>query len=135
MGQGIADNQKAVSEMTELRDAEKAENEARIQTATEGQTAVNLALTTLKAYYEKGAFVQYTPPNADREGLTVADRAPESFSGEYHGNGAAGKGIIGILDVILSDFDRTIAKTNADETANQATFEKDTKELADDTET
>jgi len=131
----ISDNQKAISEMTELRDAEKAENEARIQTASEGQTAVNLALSTLKEYYEKGAFVQYTPPNAGRDGLTVADKAPESFSGEYHGNGAAGKGIIGILDVIHSDFERTVEKTTGDEAANQGIFDDNVGDLNGDTET
>lgn len=83
-----------------------------VETAKEGQAAVELALSILKQFYEN-AFIQtgYTPPNADREGLTVADRAPDTFSGTYHGNQDASKGIIGLLDVILSDFERTDRKS------------------------
>jgi predicted nucleic acid-binding Zn-ribbon protein len=129
--QAIADNLKALNEATELRESEKEENSVTIETAKEGQAAVELALSILKQFYEN-AFIQtgYTPPNADREGLTVADRAPETFSGSYHGNQDASKGIIGLLDVILSDFERTVSTTEDEEKTSQtafATFEKDVK--------
>jgi len=122
--QAIADNLKALNEATELRDSEKAENTVTVETAEEGNAAVELALSILKQFYEN-AFIQtgYTPPNADRDGLTVADRAPEAFSGSYHGNQDASKGIIGLLDVILSDFERTIDATNDEERTAQAAFD------------
>jgi len=128
----IADNLKALNEATELRNSEKADNEATIETADEGKAAVELAISILKEFYDN-AFIQtgkYTPPNADRSGKTVADRAPEVFSGEYRGSQGASKGILGLLDVILSDFERTIQKTEASEETAQTgfeTFESDTK--------
>jgi len=130
--QAIADNLKALNEATELREEEKEENRVTVETAKEGKAAVELALGILKDFYGK-AFIQtgYVPPNSDREGLTVADRAPEAFSGTYHGNQDASKGIIGLLDVILSDFERTIATTDEEEKTAQGAFdvfEKDTKD-------
>merc|ERR1719262_1930599 len=128
----IAENLKALNEATELRNSEKADNEATIETAKEGKTAVELAINILKEFYDN-AFIQtgkYVPPNADREGLTVADRAPEVFSGDYHGSQGASKGILGLLDVILSDFERTIDTTEDSEdtaAASFGTFEADTK--------
>merc|ERR1712066_786581 len=100
--------------------------------ADEGSAAVKLALSILKDFYEN-AFVQvnkYVPPNSDREGNTVGDLAPEVFDDKYHGAKSEATGIVGILEVIQSDFDRTIAKTKKDEKASQDafdTFEKDTK--------
>merc|ERR1719276_789067 len=129
----IADNLKALNEATELRNSEKADNEATIETADEGKTAVELAINILKEFYDN-AFIQtgkYVPPNADRSGKTVADRAPEVFSGDYHGSQGASKGILGLLDVILSDFDRTIdTTTEAEDTAQSSfeAFESDTKQ-------
>merc|ERR1719297_110815 len=123
---------KALNEATELRETSKEENTVTLETAKEGKAAVELALSILKQFYEN-AFIQtkYVPPNSDREGLTVADRAPEVFSGTYHGNQDASKGIIGLLDVILSDFERTMSETEQEEATQQEAFElfeKDTKE-------
>ena len=49
--------------------------------------------------------------------------APDTFSGEYHGNQAASKGIIGLLEVILSDFERTIETTDEKEEEAQSEFD------------
>ena len=94
---------------------------------------MELAINILEQFYDN-AFVQtgkYVPPNADREGLTVADRAPETFSNDdYSGKQGESKGIIGLLDVILSDFERTIETTQDEEENAQSaynTFEADTK--------
>lgn len=130
--QAIADNLKALNEATELRESSKEENTVTVETAKEGKAAVELALSILKQFYQP-SFVQtnYVPPNSDREGLTVADRAPEVFSGDYHGNVDASKGIIGLLDVILSDFERTVSATEQEESTEQGAFElfeTDTKE-------
>jgi len=121
----IAENLKALNEATELRNSEKADNEATIETADEGKTAVELAINILKEFYDN-AFIQtgkYVPPNADRSGKTVADRAPEVFSGDYHGSQGASKGIMGLLDVILSDFERTVDTTEDTEDTAQSSFE------------
>merc|ERR1712224_991908 len=113
----IAENLKALNEATELRNSEKADNEATISTAEEGKTAVELAINILKEFYDN-AFIQtgkYVPPNADRSGKTVADRAPEVFSGSYHGSQGASNGI-------LSDFERTIDTTEDAEDSAASSF-------------
>merc|ERR1719213_1273126 len=121
----IAENMKALNEATELRDKEKADNENTLSMSDAGKEAVEFALTTLKEFYEGAAFVQskYTPPAAGRDGKTVGDMAPDAFSGEYHGNQAASKGIIGLLEVILSDFERTLETVEEAEDEAQSKFE------------
>merc|ERR1711862_318864 len=85
------------------------ENEKTIEMSEAGAESVKLALGILKDFYEN-AFVQvnkYVPPDSDREGNTVGDLAPEVFDSKYHGEQDSSKGILGLLEVILSDFDRT----------------------------
>jgi chromosome segregation ATPase len=131
--QAIADNLKSLNEATELRNSEKDENAVTVETATEGKEAVEMAIGVLNEFYNN-AFIQtkYTPPNAGRDGETVGDKAPESFSGTYHGNQDAAKGIVGLLDVILSDFERTISTTNDEETSAQSSFETYEQDIKDD---
>jgi chromosome segregation ATPase len=132
----IAANLKALNEATELRNGEKAENEKTIDESTAGKEAVEYAITVLKEFYEEGGGAEllqskYTPPNSDRSGKTVGDMAPETFSGEYHGAKSNADGIIGLLDVILSDFERTLTATEDQEEKDQTAYEameKDTKE-------
>merc|ERR1719160_1971055 len=122
---------KALNEATELRDSEKADNEKTLSDAAAGKEAVEFALTTLKEFYEGAAFIQtkYTPPVTDSSGGTFADMAPKGFSGSYSGNQQRSKGIIGMLEVILSDFERTLdtVKKSEDEAQSKfQTFESDT---------
>merc|ERR1719238_2019329 len=123
----IAELMKALKEAEELRAAEKAENEKTIAEAEEGLGAVKYALTVLSEFYEN-AFLQYVPPNADRDGKTVSDLAPEIFDDKYHGNQDASKGIIGLLEIIVSDFERTIETTTAEEKAAEEEFQAFKKE-------
>merc|ERR1712224_794634 len=109
----IAELKKALLEATELRAEDKAENEKTIAMSEEGAEAVKLALGILNDFY-KNAFVQtgkYVPPLSDRDGNTVGDLAPEVFDDKYHGSQAESKGIVGILEVILSDFERQNKQT------------------------
>jgi hypothetical protein len=131
--QAIADNLKSLNEATELRNTEKDENEVTVETANEGKEAVEMAIGVLNEFYNN-AFIQtkYTPPNAGRDGETVGDKAPDSFSGDYHGNQDAAKGIVGLLDVILSDFERTISTTTDEENSAQSSFETYEQDIKDD---
>merc|ERR550514_551372 len=103
----IAENNKGLNEATELRNKEREDNKKTLTDAAAGKEAVTFALTTLKEFYEGAAFIQtkYTPPVTDSSGGTFADMAPKGFSGDYSGNQQQSKGIIGMLEVILSDFD------------------------------
>ena len=106
----IADLRKSLFEATELRAKEKAENEKTIADSEAGLEAVKNAIAVLKDFYDN-AFIQFVPKNAGRDGKTVSDLAPDTFSGEYKGNQDAAKGIFGLLEVIQSDFERTIEVT------------------------
>uniref|UniRef100_A0A7S0BB52 Uncharacterized protein n=1 Tax=Pyrodinium bahamense TaxID=73915 RepID=A0A7S0BB52_9DINO len=107
----IAALKKALLEATELRNEESEENKQTIETADEGKASVELALKILKEFYDQTAFqliqTQYVPPDSDREGKTVGDRAPEIFDERYEGAQKSAKGIVGLLEVMLSDFTRT----------------------------
>merc|ERR1719197_531262 len=84
----IAELHKALNEATELRMSEKADNEKTLAEAGAGKEAVELALKVLKDFYEGGASLLqggYVPPNADRDGKSVTDLAPEGWKGEYKG--------------------------------------------------
>merc|ERR1719313_2863743 len=116
----ISELTKGLNEATELRAGEKAENTKTVADSEAGLAGVTKAIGILKDFYDN-AFVQtgasYTPPNADASGKTVGDLAPDTFSGEFKGNQDAAAGIMGQLDVIKSDFERTISQTNSDEDA------------------
>merc|ERR1740123_1992448 len=109
-----------------------------MQDAAAGKEAVKRAIRVLKNFYGDGSFIQrsgYVPPNSDREGKTVADRAPEVFDTEYEGSQEASKGIIGMLEVILADFDRTGTTVEAEEDQAQSDFEDFERVNKQDTET
>jgi len=129
LSEEIAELSKALLEATELRGQESAGNTKTIQDATEGKASVDGAIEILEAYYktEGGAAMlqkgKYVPPNSDRDGSTVDDLAPEmSYSGEYTGVTDASTGVIGLLQVIQTDFQRTIDTVTAAEEAAVTAF-------------
>jgi len=135
LSEEIAQLNKDLREATELRGEERTENEQTIADAEAGVEAIKSAIKVLKGFYDT-AFLQEDPElyrnaKADRDGNTVGDLAPETFSGDYHGDQDSSKGIFGLLDVIQTDYDRTITKTKEDEAKAQTefeTYEKDTKD-------
>jgi len=144
----IAELSKALNEATDLRVEEKATNKKTVADAESGKVAVEQALQVLNDFYggsafvavaQKAAFEPYKAPNSDRGGKTVGDLAPTmSYSGDYTGKGAESKGVIGLLEIILSDFDRTITTVDSEETQSQTDFDKfesDTQTLSTDKKT
>jgi len=128
LSSAIADNMKAQKEATELRADEKKDNTNVMTDAKAGKAAVEYALQVLKQFYDgQGVFVQtsagYVPPNSDRSGKTVEDLAPETFESGYDGRQQASKGIIGLLEVILADFDRTHTTVDAAEATSAGEFQ------------
>merc|ERR1719201_319390 len=103
-----------MAKATEIRQEEKAENTATIKDAGQAQTAVAQALTVLKDFYAKAAeataFVQQQP------------EAPETFDKPYTGMGGEG-GIVGMLEVIESDFARVESETSAAEATAQKEYD------------
>merc|ERR1712174_17013 len=125
LSEDIAMLKKGLMEATELRQKEEEDNKETLETAKDGKASVSLALKVLGEFYKSagGKFIQYVPPNSDREGKTVGDRAPEIFDEEYRGDQPSSKGIIGLLEVILSDFERTIDKVTEEEKLSAEAFE------------
>jgi chromosome segregation ATPase len=117
----VAALRKSLNEATELRGQEKAENTKTLADANAGLAGVTKAMKILKDFYDS-ALIQYKPPKGDASGNTVGDLAPDSFSGEFHGNQDAAVGIIGQLDVIKSDFEGTIDATNTAEDTAESEF-------------
>merc|ERR1719156_482517 len=108
----ISDLKEELAKATKMREEEKEENAATIKEAEEGKDAVKMAIEVLSKFYAKAkdAKVEFTQGPAD-------DMPDSGFeSGEaYTGKQAASGGILGMLDVILSDFKRTIRETTAEE--------------------
>jgi chromosome segregation ATPase len=105
---------------TEAREKEHGETVEQIKVAKEGLVAVKEAITILKVFYKNAAkaksFIQASPVDEDTSG--------PGFKGNYAGNQDASKGIIGMLEVIHSDFDRTVRVTTAAEKKSHEEFTK-----------
>merc|ERR1719254_422677 len=97
-----------------LRQEEKAKNEETITDAQEAQTAVAQALTVLKEFYAKAG---------DATAL-VQQPAPEIFDSPYKGMQAENGGVVGMLEVIESDFARLEADTTAAEASAQKEYDE-----------
>merc|ERR550525_2060619 len=114
--EGVAKLDKAMAEQTSIRQTEKAENTITIKDSQEAQTAVAQALTVLKEFYAKAgdatALVQQQP------------EAPEIFDSPYKGMQAENSGVIGMLEVIESDFARLEAETTAAEATAQKEYDE-----------
>merc|ERR1740138_121022 len=120
LGEDLSDLSKAVAELdqamataTTQRQKEKAENEATIKDASDAQTAVAQALVVLKEFYAKAA-----------EATALVQRQPDIFESSYKGMGAESGGVIGMLEVIESDFARLEAETSSAEATAQKTYDE-----------
>merc|ERR1719198_859903 len=136
LNEGIATIDKNVAEATADREAEKAKNTETIADAKAASTAVSQATAVLKEFYAKAgeatALVQQKGP---------AEDAPETFDSAYQGNQDQAGGVMGMLEVIQSDFAELESETTAaeaeaadfyakymaDSTTNKAVKETDVK--------
>jgi len=131
--EAIAQLDKERSEATEQRTAENKKNLIAIKDAKEAQVAVAQALTILEDFYAKAgeatSFAQIRALKVASKAAPAED-APETFSEPYKGMGGENGGVVGILEVIQSDFARLESETSASEEANAqeyTTFMNDTE--------
>jgi len=117
--QAIADLDEAMATATELRTSEKAKNADTVSDSKEAQTAVAQALAVLKDFYAKAATA--TAFAQEKEDPTI-------FESEYKGMQSSNGGVVGMLEVIESDF----ARLEADTKAAEATAAKEYEEFMDD---
>merc|ERR1719240_866785 len=111
LSDAIAELDAAVAEATALRTKEKSKNAVTIEEAKVAQVAVAKALTVLEEFYAQAssatAFTQQDP----------ASDAPATFSKPYTGMGGSSTGVVGMLEVIQSDFARLESETTTSESA------------------
>lgn len=100
---------------TEDRKAERVENLKTLKDARTGLAAVSEGMKILKIFYKQAAtaLLQASPVDAD---------APDVAAGSYTGNQDSSKAIIGLLEVIQSDFQRTVTNTQKTEDKSAAEF-------------
>jgi len=97
---------KAMGEASTQRTAEKTENKATIADAQAGAAAVKSALVVLRNFYDSQSFIQQVPEM-------------ESYGGQQAGKG----GVVGMLEVIVSDFVRLEAETKSAEAMGAAEYD------------
>jgi chromosome segregation ATPase len=116
----IEDLKAAAEEAATLRDEQKEQNVATLKEAREGLGSITEAIGILKTFYKqaaKAASMVQTKASPIEE-----DNPGAGFSGSYKGNQAASKGVIGLLEVIKTDFQHTIQVTEATEKKQAADY-------------
>jgi len=123
----VADLDAAVADATTQREAEKEKNTETLADAKKAIAAVQKAQDVLKEFYTKSAGATALVQTAVRG---PADAAPETFDEPFQGNsgGNGGAGILSMMEIILSDFDRLEAETD---TGEAVAAEEHKKFLAD----
>jgi len=116
LAKAVAELDAAMAKATTLRQEEKVTNKATIKDSKEAQTAVAQALTVLREFYEKAgeatALLQQQP------------ESPEIFDKPYKGMQAENGGVVGMLEVIQSDFARLESDTKASEASAQKEYDE-----------
>merc|ERR1719424_183137 len=116
LSSAIAASDAAVAKATAQRTDESAENKRTVADARAAATAVNQAIAVLRQFYataaESTSLLQQ--PEVD---------APETFNEPYRGMGGESGGVLGMLEVIQSDFARLESETAAAEDEASAAFD------------
>jgi hypothetical protein len=126
----VAELESSLAKTQKDRSDESAENAATVSEAEEGKAAVEQAIDLLDKFYKTSAKATVlVQQGAKAKG--VADDMPDAgFDGAYKGLGGASGGVIGMMEVIKSDFEHTIKVTTAEEkeaAAQFLAFETETK--------
>lgn len=149
LGNQVAEIDASVQKATADRNDEKAKNQETLSDATNGATAVARAIAVLKEFYEKAAVPveqpapQQGPIAYDNRALQILKNsqggavllqtgavaskgkvpgAPEMEEGAYTGMGNGG--VLGLMEVCQSDFEKLAAETEATEAEAAKEYEK-----------
>jgi len=135
LGEQITAIDASVAKATQDREAESAKNAATVKDAEIANTAVSQAIAVLKEFYEKAATpveqpapikgpiawdpraIQLLSPSFVQTSSTNQANvpgAPEMEEGAYTGMGNGG--VLGLMEVVQSDFEKLISETSATET-------------------
>jgi len=111
----IAELKKKREVAEKLRKEEKEENEATLLEANAGLDAVKMAIDVLDKFYKTVDDAKVDLSLAQQGPGADAPDAGFDIGEAYTGAQGAATGIIGMLDVIKSDFERTISETEKEE--------------------
>jgi len=117
----VAEIKAQQNEATKNRAAEKKTNDATVADAKVAQAAVEKATTVLKEFYSSvaaGSALLQDTAGLKQEMSQAASLDP------YKGQQAGSGGIMGMLEVILSDFARLQTETESSESSAAAAYEK-----------
>merc|ERR1719188_1181047 len=121
LSKSVTELDAAMANATALLKEESAVNTATVKDSQEAQTAVAEAMVVLKEFYEKAgeatAFVQQQQQQRQQP------TAPSIFDSPYQGMQAEKGGVVGLLEVIQSDFARLEAETKAAEATAQKEYD------------
>merc|ERR1719161_2476714 len=110
----------AVAKATSVRQEEKAKNTMTIKDSQDAQIAVNQALTVLKEFYDKAA----TSTSFVQQPLESERVKKEIFDEPYKGMGGENGGVVGMIEVIASDFKRLESETSSAESEAAKQYEE-----------
>jgi len=158
LGSELAALDAAVKKATEDRFAEKSKNTETISDAKAGAAAVAQALAILKEFYEKAAVpveqpapqqgpiaydnralqilktasggASFVQVSAQSNGKGRVPGAPEMESGSY--TGMENGGVLGLMEVCQSDFEKLLAETEAAEADSAKIFDEFKADAAQD---
>jgi hypothetical protein len=123
LNKAINDTQAELLQATVMRANESATNNVTRKDANAGMKSVKYAIEALKKFYSPAsAFFQMEVESSDDQPIDPA--APKVDVSSYSGNQARSNGVLAMLDVLLSDFAKTIKATKEAEAKAVADFEK-----------
>jgi len=115
---GVAELDAAMATATKAREEEKATNTETIADSKAAQTATQQAVEVLKEFYAKAGEATSLMQTSQQP------ESPEIFDEAYTGMQAENGGIVGMLEVIASDFARLEAETTAGEAESQKQYDQ-----------
>merc|ERR1719440_2778708 len=116
----LADAEAMDLEATKVRSAEKKQSLASIKEYEDAQSLLQNAMTVLQEFY--GASQAKSFAQVDESTEDVAAPAPPTHEGAYEKKDASG--VLGILEISLSDFARLETETKASEAQAEAEYQK-----------
>jgi len=127
LADALSETQAKRSEATNMRSAEKKSNAKAVSEAKEAQRAVEQAIKVLKDFYEAQSGAALMQNDAkDIESMSEAGKEP------YKGMGSTSGGILGMLEVVLSDFARLETETSEAEAQGQRVYDSFMDESSED---
>jgi len=121
LSDALSELRKEQSEATQLRGEQKATNTQTIAEAKDAQIAVEKATQVLKDFYAKASESSLLQ---DGSGESLGQEMKQATKAPYTGMQSESGGIIGFLEVVLSDFARLEAETSSAEDSALEAYSK-----------